>query len=1241
MLKYKELIDKLTEEQKIALLTDTKEGFDTLDSDIVIPETSINNLWDENLTGEREALFPSAKSLANSWDPLLAGEVARCLASMGKEKGDNLFVLPSPSAAFSVYGKELAEEPYLSSALVRGMAKRLKDSGAAFCLREPHCTYEDIRFLDKEPHMPMLFDRLARPFDEVVSEGGLTAVLMENNKADGAYAEANKCVFDAVVPKDVEQIVRIEDGDATTAALTSGKQLLGGSSLVISTALENYKRIYRSMEEGGATAQELNMTLRDGASISEEIIDNALDKKLDLASRCSADFNRASESEIANLARRAAQESIVLLKNNRALPLNGEKIALVGDIINDGEEGLFKGFKEKIAGAMSKGRCTLVGYEQGYRLGENVTPEMIAPACKLASKSSTTIAFVGMGATREAKMSSVARLTLPGNQVALLNKLRESAKRLIVVICGERLPDMGFDYLADAVLFAPNQGAFVAESLWEILIGKHDPCGRLAFGGYVGVDTSVREVQKRKQKGKQTIGPYIGYRYVDSNGEKTRYPVGFGLSYTSFEYSKLQVDRQGKATLTVRNNGKRDGYDVVQFYVGMGSSKRIRPRRELKGSVKVFLRAGAKATVSFKLKDIEIYDSARNEFVKEAGKYDVYVSSAFGHDKLSKSVSFGGENLEKENKRLSDYLQNVSNIVSEGYTMEAYCKPMNLKSKLKTFGAILFITTLFTDIIYGISCFMMDIDFADPTYLMLFLVINGICLGTAIALAIVGNAGIKRRKRKLAKQEMEATRELFKTVKPTDVRSIDALFEDEFDISLEAVEKKEITANDKDDSTYTFMAVDTDIPTLAKELESHFAEYGVVITPKMARKILSAVMTSRLLVVRSAIGISGERFVEIMARFFGTEPHCEKIKSWDRRSLLRYDYEDERGTGAPAPLMAAINSAINEGDKACFFGIDKVCAKSLGDMLMPYVQYFGNPDVEHTVLDEGGSVTLPSNLWFVVSPAKDQSIDDIPAFVSNLATLVDVEAHMTEASVAKVMRKPITCQQMDALIFRAKKSSDINENLWKGVDSLESFVNEKTPYHIGNKLFLQIEKYLAIYNTCEADLNDAMDCAVAGKLLPAILNILKDNEGMADVDLTQVVESFFGEEYATNCRNTIKRCVLNKVGTEVDEAPVAEVVETPAEVAETPAEVAEAPAEVADAPAEVSEEPADASEAPAEAAEVPAEPIAVQEETVENSEQAPEEELEPVEQVDVEDGDSFEDTVVTEVVKENEQGDEE
>ena len=1128
MLKHKDIIEKLTAEQKIALLTDTREALGEAVKELNIPTIAINDLWEENVTDQREIIFPSAKSLANSWDPTLAGETAKCLATIGASRGDNLFILPSPSATSSVYGRELSEEPYLSSEIVGGMAKRLSAHNASYCLREPVCKAEDIRFLDKEPHMPALFDRMARPFKSVLAQGGACAVLLENDKPQGAYEVANDAMQKYALPQGMEKLVKIEDSDMTTAALTSGKQLIGGSSLVISTALENYRRIYRSMEEGGATAQELNMTLADGAAISEEIIDMALDRKLQLASKCASGFAPVSESDIKAQAYKSASESIVLVKNtNRALPLNkNEALSIIGDIISDGEETKFLGFKDKLLSAISTSRCSVMGFERGYSLSDNVSPELIEGACKIASSGTTAIAFVGMGATREARMPINARLTLPGNQIAMLTKLRAVAKKLIVVVAGECLPDMSFDSLADAILLIPSQGAYVANALWDILSGEKNPGGRLACAGYSGVDTSTRELQKRKSKNKQTIGPFIGYRYLDSNGEKTKYPVGYGLSYTTFEYSRIQVDRTGTVTLTVRNAGKYDGYDVVQIYAGMLSSKRIRPRRELKGAVKVFLRAGERTTVTCQLKDLEIFNTDGGKFVLESGGYDVYVSSAFGIDYAKKRINISGAKLVKEDKRLSDYLQNVSNIVSEGYTMEAYCKPMNLKSKLKTFGAILFITTLFADIIYAISCFMLEIPFDDPDYLTIFSVINAVCLIGSILSIIIGNAGIKRRKRIVEKQEMKATRDLFKTVKPTDARTIDQLFEDEFDISLDAVESKEIVYNEKDESTYTFMAVDTDIPTLAKELEEHFLEYGLSITPKMARKMLSAVMTSRLLIVRNAMGISCERITEILARFFGTEPHGESLngQEWNRHTLLRKGDGDNNY----APLMQAINSAINEGDKACFYSLSNVQLKDLGNMLMPYVQYFGNPDVEHSVIDEGGTITLPSNLWFVVGPGKNESLDNIPAFVANLATLVDVEAQTAKEASVKTVRKTVSCHQLDALIFRAKKNSDINENLWKGVDTLEAFVNEKTPYHIGNKLFLQMEKYLAIYNACEADLNDAMDCVVAGKLLPAILNLLKNNDNMQDTDLAQIVESIFGEEYATNCRNTIKRLVISK-----------------------------------------------------------------------------------------------------------------
>jgi hypothetical protein len=290
-------------------------------------------------------------------------------------------------------------------------------------------------------------------------------------------------------------------------------------------------------------------------------------------------------------------------------------------------------------------------------------------------------------------------------------------------------------------------------------------------------------------------------------------------------------------------------------------------------------------------------------------------------------------------------------------------------------------------------------------------------------------------------------------------------------------------------------------------------------------------MTSRLLVVRSvAGGATTNKIVEILARFFGTEPHYEAMngEKWSRKTLLRYNKAEGESAAKPAPLGPAISTAFNEGDKACFFGISDVQLKDLGDMLMPFVQYFGNPEVEHTVADETGSVAIPSNLWFVVGPAKNQSIDDIPAFIANLATLVDIEGTGCKEVMNKTKKGNVTCTQIEALVFRAKKACQIKEDVWKGVDRLESFVNEKKPYHIGNKMFLQLERYMAVYTSCNGEMHEAMDCATSSKLLPGILNVLSSCEDVADTDLTHVLESIFGEEFSYMSCGLIKRRIFEK-----------------------------------------------------------------------------------------------------------------
>ena len=1140
MLKHKDIIDNLTKEQKIALLTDTNEALGDAVERLNIPAIAINELWQENSLDQRELLFPSPKSLANTWDEGLVGNVAKSLATLGAKQGDNLFVLPSSNASSSAYGAELSEEPYLSGTMVAAMARALSYDRVPYCLKEPLCLPEDIRFLDKEADTAVLFDRIARPFMRARAAGNAQALLLHLTDMEGSYDQANNAIFNNVVPPDMEQLLKVEDGDITTAALLSGKQLIGGSGLAISTALENYNRIYSSMEEGGATAQELEATVANGAAISEETIDIALDKKLELASNCNREFTRVSDSDINGLAYIAAKESIVLVKNsNRVLPLaKGERLCIVGDIVNECDGSHYKDFMQRLFASVSASGASIMGFERGYDLNRDVSPELIGSACTMATSGTTTVAFVGLGAVREERLSTSARLALPGNQIAMLTALRQASKKLIVVVCGECLPDMSFDNLADAIILVPPQGAYVARALWDVMSGAVNPSGRLAYAGYYGVDTYVREQQSRKKKERQKIGPFIANRYADSEGERVPYPVGFGLSYTSFEYSRAAV--QGRAIyFTVANTGRMDGCEVAQVYVGIAQPGSIRPRRELKGAVRIYLRAGERRQVSVPLDDLEIYDSQAQRFILEGGEYDIYVSSSLGNTKLHKKTTFVGATTNRRGKRLSDYLQNVSNIVSEGYTMEAYCKPMKTRSKLLSFGVILLITTLFADAVYAISCLMLSMDFM--WYLLYFGIINGACLFVSLLSMIIGAAVSSSRKKKLEKRELAATMELFKNVQPADVREISQLFESEFDVSLDPVNKKEQESSVRDESTFTYMAVDTDIPTLCKELEEHFAEYGLIITPKMARKMLSAIMTSRLLVVRNALGVSCDKIVEILSRFFVTEPHTDDLKSepWNRASLLRYNAAEGDRIERPAPLMQVINSATNEKDKAYFLGIANARMADLGEMLMPYVQYFGNPDGEYVVSDENGYISLSSNIWFVVTPGKGESLDNFPAFVANVATVVDLEAQSTGEAAAKTARKPISTHQLDALIFRAKKGCEISEDIWKSVDTLESFVNEKTPYHIGNKLFLQLEKYMAIYNACEADVHEAIDCAVSGKLLPAILNLLKGNEGMQETDLAQVVESIFGEEYATSCRNTIKRLVMDRAKAEKPQPPKA------------------------------------------------------------------------------------------------------
>ncbi|MBQ4108850.1 MAG: fibronectin type III-like domain-contianing protein, partial [Clostridia bacterium] len=692
-------------------------------------------------------------------------------------------------------------------------------------------------------------------------------------------------------------------------------------------------------------------------------------------------------------------------------------------------------------------------------------------------------------------------------------------------ICSQRLPSMSFDGVADSVLLVPPQGKYVADSLGKILAGEINPEGKLAYAGYDDMDTLFRQVQKRKKRGEQKIGQFIGYRYTDMIKSRAKYSFGHGLSYTSFEYAAIKANSKS-VSFTVHNTGKMAGSEAIQIYVRCNTSGLQRPLKELKALHKTYLEPNQKKLITVDFEDLGIYDKESKKFVVEEGQYTVYVASSASDIRLSTTFQMFGQKLKASTQRISDYLHEVSNIRSESYIMEAHCKPMNKASKLKGISLWLFALTIFSDIIYGVCGLLFDIPFAEQ--IGVFLALNAAVLSVAIVLSIVYATSRAKAKKEQREKEKQATAELFKNAQKINASSVEKLFADEFDQLQNEQAKKTVTYKGEAESIYVYMAVDTDFQALCKDIENHFEANGMIISSSLAKNVVASLMSSRLLILRNKDTAISEKFIQILSSFFGTSALMESQegRNWEKDSLL---YSNTALGIKPRTLSQAIYNAQAEKQNVSFYAMTDVILDETASFLMPYVQFLGNPLETYTVTENGASYEIPSNLWFAIVPNKGESIDSLPAFIANLSSVIDLDVEKTSKASQAISyaAKSITPQQLEALKYRAKKAISIEEQVWKSVDTLEEFVNERTPYHIGNKIFLQTESYLSVYLSSGGSIAEAVDGMLSARLLPTILSLIKGNAQMAEVDFTQTIASIFGDEYIERSSKLIKYLVID------------------------------------------------------------------------------------------------------------------
>lgn len=656
-MKHADLLEKMTIEEKAAILSG-KTVWETRNVDrLGIPSIFCSDgphgirkqAGEGDHLGLNESIpatcFPTAATIANSWDESLGEEIGKALGEEANVQNVNVLLGPGLNIKRSpLCGRNFeyfSEDPYLAGKMAASYVRGIQSQGVSACPKHFAVNSQELRRMatDSVVDERTLREIYLTGFEIAVKEGHAKAIMSSYNQVNGEYANENKHLLQDILRDDwgFDGIVITDWGGSNDHV----KGVAAGSNLEMpAPGLGSAREILEAVEQGTLSMKEL---------------DSCVDQMLDAILTLSRQEKKTSFDEDAHhaLARKACAQSAVLLKNeNKVLPLAPKtKVAVIGDFAlspryqGAGSSVVNPTKLETIEQVIGDYDVECLGCARGYDRAGAKDEILKASAVALAKKADVVLYFFGLDELSESEGLDRSHMRIPQNQVELLEAIAQVNTNVVGIISAGASIEMPWHHCCKAILHGYLCGQAGASALLDIVTGKVNPSGRLnetyplryedtpAFRNYPS--------QERCSQFRESI--YVGYRYYDTSKVRVLFPFGFGLSYTEFTYSDIAVDEKG-AHFTITNVGKYDGAEVVQLYIGMRDSKIFRADKELKGFKKVFLKAGEsrQVTIPFDDKTFRYWNTATNSWEKEAGTYEIMVGTSVADIRLIESLSVNG-----------------------------------------------------------------------------------------------------------------------------------------------------------------------------------------------------------------------------------------------------------------------------------------------------------------------------------------------------------------------------------------------------------------------------------------------------------------------------------------------------------------------------------------------------------------------------------------------------------------------
>lgn len=654
-----ETINSLTLEEKAAFLQgwSTWTSYEKKDSGIPVCFLSDgpHGLRKQAGTGDHLGLnasipatcFPTAATMANSWDEALGEELGRALGREAAANGVNVLLGPGLNMKRSpLCGRNFeyfSEDPYLAGKMAAAYIRGIQENGVAACPKHFAVNSQELRrmAMDSVVDERTLREIYLTGFEIAVKEGKPRSIMSSYNKVNGTYANENAHLLKEILRDDWGF-----DGFVVTDWGADNDHALGvknGSNLVMpAPGPDAAIGLVNAVKEGRVSEADLDERLKELFRVLVSA-DEAMKKAPKSVDK---DAHHA-------LARKCAEQSIVLLENDGILPLDRNAVVgIIGDFARNpryqgaGSSMVNPTRLDNLYDCLRAAGVSIAGYAQGFdRRKPNPDQKLIDEAVRVAEAAPVVLLCVGLDEIAESEGMDRSNMELSKGQRELIEAVCKMNRNVVLVLSGGSPFVIPGSFRAAIHGYLGGQAG--AGAMADALLGKVNPSGKLNETWPLQLEDTpaCAYFPSKERTAEYREGLYIGYRYYDTANIPVRYPFGHGLSYTTFLYSDIHEEKD-RVTFTIANAGAWDGAEVAQVYVSCRDGNVFRPQKELKGFAKVFLKAGESRTVSVSLDDkaFRYFNVKTNRWEVESGIYTISVASDAAHVRLSANIRVEGTN---------------------------------------------------------------------------------------------------------------------------------------------------------------------------------------------------------------------------------------------------------------------------------------------------------------------------------------------------------------------------------------------------------------------------------------------------------------------------------------------------------------------------------------------------------------------------------------------------------------------